>query len=79
MALVISDETLSKAQISANQLRIDLACYLYEKKRLSLGQARSLSGLDQLAFQLELSNRDIYIHYSEDDLEQDLDMLGISE
>lgn len=78
MALIISDDTLSKAQLSADELLIDLACYLYDKKRMSMGQARRLASLDHISFQKELSNRDIYIHYTEQDLKKDLDNLGIS-
>lgn len=77
MALIITDDTLLKAQLSADELLIDLACYLYDKKRMSMGQARHLAGLDQITFQKELSQRDIYIHYTEDDLEKDLQNLGI--
>lgn len=77
MALIITDETISKAKTSAEELLIDLACYLYDKKRMSMGQARHLAGLDQIRFQKELAKRDIYIHYTEDDLKKDLDNLGI--
>lgn len=78
MALIITDDILSKAQTSADQLLIDLACYLYDKKRMSMGQSRNLAGLDQISFQKELAKRDIYIHYTEEDLAKDLKNLGIS-
>ncbi len=78
MALIITDDTLAKAQLSADELLIDLACYLYDKKRMSMGQARRLASLDHISFQQELAKRDIYIHYTEQDLKQDLDNLGIS-
>jgi predicted HTH domain antitoxin len=77
MALIITDDTLSKAQLSADELLVDLACYLYDKKRMSMGQARQLTGLDQIRFQKELAKRDIYIHYTAEDLEKDLQNLGI--
>ncbi|MFN2424684.1 MAG: UPF0175 family protein [Cryomorphaceae bacterium] len=77
MALIISDDILSKAQVSGEDLLIDLACYLYEKQRFSLGQARVLAGLDQIAFQKELATRGVDIHFSKDDLNQDLKNLGI--
>lgn len=78
MALVISDEILSKAQLSANELLVDLACYLYEKKRLSMGKAKELAGLNQLEFQQALAARNIDIHYTEEDLDKDLENLGIN-
>ncbi len=77
MALIISDDILSKAQVSAEDLLRDLACYLYDKQRFSLGQARALAGLDQMAFQKELAQRGIDIHYTQDDLDQDLKNLEI--
>lgn len=77
MALIISDDTLSKAKLSADELLVDLACYLYDKKRMSMGQARHLAGLDQISFQKELAKREINIHYTEEDLEKDLKNLGI--
>ncbi len=42
-----------------------------------MGQARHLTGLDQISFQKELAKRDIYIHYTAEDLEKDLQNLGI--
>lgn len=77
MALIITDDTLSKVQLSADELLIELACYLYDKKRMSMGQARRLAGIDQISFQKELAKRAIYIHYTEDDLRKDLENLGI--
>ena len=77
MALIIPDEVLIKAQVSAEVLLIDLACYLYDKKRMSTGQARHLVGLDPISFQKELAKRDINIHYTEEDLDKDLKNLGI--
>ncbi|WP_367391860.1 UPF0175 family protein [Lewinella sp. LCG006] len=78
MALIISDKVLEQAQVSADELLIDLACYLYEKKRMSTGQARALVGLNQIEFQQELAARDIDIHYTEEDLEKDLKNLGVN-
>lgn len=57
MALIITDEILAKAQLSDNELLVELACYLYEKKKLSMGRARGLANLDQIAFQQELAKR----------------------
>ena len=50
---------------------------MYDKKRMSMGQARHLAGLNQISFQKELAKRDIYIHYTEADLKKDLENLGI--
>ena len=78
MALIISDATLKKSQLSAEELLVDLACYLYDKQKLSMGQARGLADMNQLEFQQALAAREIDIHYTEDDLNKDLKNLGIS-
>lgn len=77
MALIISDDLLQQAQLSEQELLIDLACFLFEKKRLSMGKARQLVGLNLLDFQRELAKREIDLHYSEVDFEQDMRNLGI--
>ncbi len=78
MALLITDDILDTVQMSGSDFLIDIACYLYEKKKLSLGKARTMSQLDQISFQQELAKRSIDIHYSENDLQTDLKNLGIS-
>lgn len=78
MALIITDETLRQASLSEDELLVDLACYLYERKRLSMGKARALTHMNLLDFQRELAKRDIDLHYSEADFEQDLRNLGIA-
>lgn len=72
MDLLIKEETLKKAEISAEELLIEMAVHLYDMGRLSMGQARNLVGLDQISFQKEMAKRDVYIKYEVDDLETDL-------
>lgn len=72
MGLNISEKVLRSAEISAEDLLIEVAVYLYDKERLSFGQAKNLAQLDHLAFQQELAKRDVYIKYDEEDLEEDL-------
>jgi len=72
MTITIPDKMLSEVKISANELLIDLAVYLYDKERLSLGQARKVAGLDILSFQRELAKRNVFLKYDIDDLNKDL-------
>lgn len=72
MIITIPDETLSDVKMSAAELLIDVAVYLYDKQRLSLGQARKIAGLDVLSFQKELAKRNVYLNYSVDDLNKDI-------
>ena len=79
MALIISDQLLNQIDTSADELLlVGLACYLYEKRQLSFGKCRELSGLNHLEFQQELGKRQITLDYTEEDLEEDLRNLGIS-
>ncbi len=75
MDLLIKEEVLKKAEISARELLIEIATHLYDMGRLTMGQARNLAELDQISFQRELANRDIYIKYDIEDLETDLENL----
>ena len=72
MDLLIKVEILKKAEISAEELLIEMAVHLYDTGRLSMGQARNLAQLDQLSFQKEVARRDVYIKYDLGDLETDL-------
>ena len=72
MNLIIPDEIIQQANISPNQLLIEVACYFYEKKIFSMGQARRFADLDQISFQKELAQRNFYIHFTSDDLKKDI-------
>lgn len=74
--LVISGSILEELKISSGELLTDLAVYLYDKERLSMGQAKKLAGLSQIEFQKEMSKRGVYIKYDIEDLEKDLETLN---
>ncbi len=77
MIITIPDELIEQANLSPGELRTDLAAYLYEHGRLTMGQARRLAGLDLIAFQHELARRDIVIKFGIDDFEKDLKNLNL--
>jgi predicted HTH domain antitoxin len=72
MSVVIPDEWLHAAQMSEAELRLELAIWLYQQGRLTLALASRLAGLTRLQFQRILSERGIPIHYTPDDLAEDL-------
>lgn len=78
MALIIEDKILEKVQLTGDELLTDIACYLYEKKKLGGGKARELANLNHMEFQKALAARGIPIHYTEEDLRVELENLGIS-
>lgn len=75
--LIVPKEFLDSAKMSEDEMRIDLAVHLYASRRLSIGKAKELAGLDLISFQKELANRDVYLNYGIDDLHEDLRNLGI--
>lgn len=77
MTITIPDELIEQAHLEPNELRTDLAAYLYEHRRLTLGQARRLAGMDLIAFQRELATRDIVIQFGVEDLEKDVKNLNL--
>lgn len=75
MDLLIKEELLKKAEITAEELLVEMAAHLYDTGRLSMGQARNLSMLNHLAFQKELSRRGVLIKYDSEDLRIDRENL----
>lgn len=76
MSVVIPDEILHTANMTAAELMLEVAVLLFEKKKLTLGQASRLAGVPQLQFQLVLASRQIPVHYDVADLEADLQTLS---
>lgn len=54
------------------RLHLELAASLYAQDLISLGKAAELAGKPLWAFQLELSRRDIPLHYTEIELKEDI-------
>lgn len=70
--LVISGSVLEELRMSPSELMIDLAVYLYDMERLTIGQAKKLADLTQIEFQKEMSKRGVFVKYDIEDLEKDL-------
>lgn len=77
MPIIISDDFLKNAQINEKDFLIDIAVYLYDKGRLSIGQAKRLSRLNQLEFQKALADRGVYLNYDIEEFHKDLKTIGI--
>ena len=75
MPVTIPDEILTAAHMGEPEIKQELALTLFQRDRLTLGQARRLAGLSHLEFQALLADRQIPIHYGIDDLHQDLNTL----
>jgi predicted HTH domain antitoxin len=63
MSLIIPDHILLAANISALELRQEIAILLFQQQGLTLGQASDFAGMSQLEFQRLLAHPHIAIHY----------------
>ena len=75
MSLVISDDVLEIAHMTATELALEIAVLLYQRDKLTLGQASQLAQMSQLQFQHLLASRGIPVHYDVADFEADLQTL----
>lgn len=74
MGLLLADE-LKFFNIEEKDFRIETATHFYELGKMSIGQATKFAGIDRIAFQTELSKRNINIHFTVSDLHHDLNTL----
>ena len=75
MTLTLPDHIESLRDITAEEMRRELALALYASQKLTLIQAADLAGLGFFEFQHLLRDRKIPQNYDEHDLEQDLNTL----
>ena len=76
MTIEIPDDIIATVKFPPDRARDELlkemAFSFYERKILSMGNARKLSGLDKWAFIDGLAARKIERHYTEEDLIEDI-------
>lgn len=75
MGLLISDDILQAARMHADELKVEIAVLLFQKEKLTLGQASKLAGMSQFQFQHLLMSRQISVHYGIVELEQDVNAI----
>lgn len=75
MTLTLPDIAVTRSMSEA-ELRMELACALYARKRVSAVAGARLSGTDLVSFQETLAAREIPRNYSAEDLQDDLAALG---
>ncbi len=72
ITLEIPQDVLDTARLTADELKVELAVYLYTQERLSVGKARELAGMSLWTFRQLLASRGLSPHYDIDDLEEDV-------
>lgn len=75
MSIVIPDDLLAASQMSEAELILEIAVMLYQKGKISGGQARRLTGLNVLEFQQALAQRQVNVNYDVEDFQTDLKTL----
>ncbi len=73
MSVIISDEILHASQLTASEFRQEIALYLFQTGRLTLGYASRLADLPIDAFRQLLKQRKIALYsYAVEDFELDV-------
>ncbi len=72
MPITLPDELRESTNLTQAELQAELALALFQRERLTLGEATLLVGLPQLDFWHLLVSRRIPLHYGLEEMEQDL-------
>ena len=75
ISIEIPREVIHTTRMTPEELRRELAVYLFQQGRLSFGKAREMADMTAWAFQQLLGARGIPVHYDVEDYEQDLIIL----
>jgi predicted HTH domain antitoxin len=71
LPLILSDEVLRCTGMSERELLLEIALFLFERERLTLGRASRLAGLSRVELQRVLGSRGIAIPYDARDFQAD--------
>jgi predicted HTH domain antitoxin len=74
--LIISEKILQSTRMSREEMKTEIAVMLFQKMKLTLGQASRLAGMSQIQFQHLLASRQIPVRYDVEDFEHDLETLS---
>jgi predicted HTH domain antitoxin len=72
MSLLLEDDVVRATGLSEDELRREIAVLLFEKDKLTLGQASKLAAMSQLEFQRLIGGRGICVHYDVEEFREDL-------
>ena len=72
MKIEIPEEALNMANLSEDELRLELALFLYKRNIFTLESASKFANMDAYQFQKKLGEKKIPVHYTMDDFRDDL-------
>ena len=67
----IPREILNITHMTPEELKRELAVYLFQQGKLSFGKAREMADMNAWDFQFVLGSRNIPVHYDVEDYEED--------
>jgi len=70
--LEIQQDILDTARLTIDELKVEMAVYLYAQERLSIGKARELADMSLWEFRQLLASRRIPPHYDVEELDEDI-------
>lgn len=75
LRLEIPKELSQATRLTADELRREIALYLFKEQKLSFGKARELAQMTSWEFLQLLGSRGICLHYDIEEYEEDLKTL----
>jgi predicted HTH domain antitoxin len=76
MPVIIPDETLKQAGLTEREMKVEIACRLYDADKLELWPAAQLAGVSRGEFEDELMSRRIPVYRpTVEDFQKDLKAL----
>jgi predicted HTH domain antitoxin len=72
MSIVIPNELLTATRMTEAEMKQEIAIMLFQKEKLTLGQASQFAAMNRIAFQHLLASRQIPVHYDVEDFEEDI-------
>jgi predicted HTH domain antitoxin len=75
ISIEIPREIVHATRMTPEELRRELAIYLFQQLKLSFGKAREMAGMTVWTFQQLLGSRGIPVHYDSEEYEEDLSTL----
>jgi predicted HTH domain antitoxin len=75
ISVEIPREVVHATRMTLDELKRELAVYLFQQGKLALGKARETAGMTVWDFQLLLGSRGIPVHYDVREYEEDLTTL----
>jgi predicted HTH domain antitoxin len=76
MVIELPDNVLEHP-LDKQKMLLEIAIYLFEKDKLTLGKAAEFAGIPKMQMQNEIGGRGINMHYDEEMLENDLRSIEI--